>query len=144
MDPISIASIIESSLSLALQCGSSAKRLNEIASQYKNAKLTILSMSQQLDTMQLAWNRIGEWSRTNQSMAHADDIDFRQRLGRCLAAGEEFLQALEADLSKYNTTKLTFRQRTRLIWNQGVFKAHQSRIQDQASSMALVLQTIQL
>ena len=144
MDPISIVSIIESSVSLALQCGSSAKRLNELASQYKNAKLAVVSMSQNLNTMELAWGRIIEWSKDVQYEQGIFDIQFWQRLGGALVAGTAVLEALENDLSKYKTTKLTFSRRSRLIWNQTLFEAHQNRIRDQASSMTLLLSAIKL
>ena len=63
MDPISIVGIVEGSISLAVQCGSVAKSLNNVAGQYKHGKLTISTMVQNLDIMQLACNRIGTWSK---------------------------------------------------------------------------------
>ena len=144
MDPASIVSIIEGSLSLALQCGNAARHLYDMASQHRNAKITLVSMSQNLDTMQLAWSRIGDWSHDQYIKAALETADFWLRLERSLEAGTLVLNALGEDLVVFDTRRLNFSRRTRLMWNQGVFEAHQSRIRDQASSMSLLLQTIQL
>lgn len=41
MDPLSIVGVVEGSLGLALQLGTAAKSLSDIAGKYKNAKLTV-------------------------------------------------------------------------------------------------------
>lgn len=53
MDLITIVQVVEGSLSLALQCGNATKTLRDIAAKYKYAKLTIISMVEGLDTIQL-------------------------------------------------------------------------------------------
>ncbi len=141
MDPITIVGIVEGSISLAVQCGSVAKSLNNVAGQYKYAKLTISTMVQNLDIMQLAWNRIGTWYKDYMPIGH-DGV--RQRLERFLETGSLVLNALEEDLQSYNVSNMTFSQRSRLIWNENTLQGHQNRIRDQAQSMSLLLQAIQL
>ena len=141
MDPLTIVGIMEGSISLAVQCGSVAKSLNNLAGQYKYAKLTISTMIQNLDIMQVAWERIGVWSKT---FMPTDDDDFTQRLERFLETGYLVLGALEEDLQSYNVSRMTFRQRSRLVWNENILQGHQNRIRDQAQSMSLLLQAIQL
>lgn len=141
MDPVSIVGLVEGSVSLAVQCGSVAKILNNIAGQYKYAKLTISTMVQNLDIMQLAWDRIGVWSNDGIS---ADDENFTQRLKRFLETGTLVLDALEEDLLSYDVSNMTFSQRSRLVWNETILQGHQTRIRDQAQSMCLLLQAVQL
>ncbi len=62
-DPFSIISLIEGSISLVVQCGSVAKSLSDITTKHKQAKLTILSMVQEVDTLEFAWSRIRDWSQ---------------------------------------------------------------------------------
>ena len=62
MDLVIIVQIVEGLLSLLLQCGHATKTLNDIAAKYRYAELTIISMIRDLDTTQLAWNQIGDWS----------------------------------------------------------------------------------
>ena len=142
MDPVTLVGIVEGSISLAVQCGSVAKSLNNLAGQYKYAKLTISTMVQNLDIMQVAWDRIGAWSKT--SMAPIDDHDLMQRLERFLQTGSLVLDALEEDLLSYDASYMTIAQRSRLVWNENILQGHQSRIRDQAQSMSLLLQAIHL
>lgn len=141
MDPVTIVGIVEGSISLAVQCGSVAKSLNCLAGQYKYAKLTISTMVQNLDIMQFTWDRIGAWSR---DFMHMNDDALTQRLERFLEAGSLVLDALEEDLKSYDVSRMTFAQRSRLVWNESIIQAHQSRIWDQAQSMDLFLPAIQL
>lgn len=141
MDPVSIVGLVEGSISLAVQCGSVAKSLNTLAGQYKYAQLNISTMVQNLDIMQLAWDRIGAWSENSMPI---DNDGFMQRLERFLQTGSLVLDALEEDLQSYNVSNMTLSQRSRLLWNGSTLQAHQNRIRDQAQSMSLLLQAVQL
>lgn len=144
MDPASIVGLVGASIDLAMKCGSVARNLNEIAAKYKYARLTILSMVQGLETIQLAWSRIGEWSQSRVPAELAQDVEFMQTLERLLETGTLVMETLEEELMVYNTDDMGFTQRTKVIWNENTFQSHQSRIRDQASSMMLLLQAIQL
>ena len=141
MDPVTIIGLVEGSISLAVQCGSVVKSLNNIAGQYKHAKLTLSTMVQNLDIMQIAWDRISVWSN---DYMFTDNDGLMGRLERFLETGFWVLNALKEDLKSYDSSKLTFRRRSRLVWNEGTLQAHQIRIRDQAQSMGLLLQAVQL
>ena len=144
MDPVSLASLIGGSIGLAVQCGGAVKSLNSIAGQYKNAKITIVSMVQNLETIQLAWNRIGKWSEDYLPLNGFQDEDFMLRLQRFLDVGSLVMDALEEELRAYDPDHCNFVQRSRLVWNKDIFQSHQNRVRDQAVSMTLLLQAIQL
>ena len=141
MDPVSLVGLVQGSISLAVQCGSIAKSLNNLAGKYKNAELHVSTMVQNLDIMQFTWDRIGAWSKDY--MPRDNDV-IPQRLERFLETGFSALDALEEDLESYNGSNLSFRQRSRLVWRESVLQGHQIRIRDQAQSMSLFLQAIQL
>ena len=141
MDPVTVVGLVEGSISLAVQCGSAAKSLNGLVGQYKHAKLTISTLAQNLDIMQLAWDRIGAWSKT---YVPTDNDGFTQRLERSLETGHLVLDALDEELKSYDASYMTFGQRSRLVWNETTLQGHQNRIRDQAQSMSLLLQAIQL
>lgn len=61
MEPLSLISIVESALSLAFKCGSTAKALSDIAAKYKYAELTVMAIIQGLQTIKLSLSRIAEW-----------------------------------------------------------------------------------
>ena len=142
MDPVTIVGLVQGSITLAAKCGSAVRSLNNVAGQYKYAKLTISSMVQNLDIMQFAWDRTGTWLKDD--YMPTDEDDFAQRLERFLEAGSLVMDALEEDLRSYDISNLTFAQRSRLVFNENIFQGHQNRIRDQAQTMGLLLQAIQL
>ena len=120
------------------------KSLNSISGQYRNARIMLVSMVQNLDAIQLAWKRIGQWSEEYLPLNDFHDEDFMLRVQRSLDAGKLVMDALEEELIAFNADHLNFVQRSKLIWNENIFQSHQNRIRDQAMSMTLLLQTIQL
>ena len=144
MDPASIIGLVDASIDLAIKCGKTVKHLNTLASQYKHARLTISSMVQTLDSLQLAWNRISVWSRSYVPDQDAVENGLVERLQRVLETGALVMEALYQDLFTYHPDDLGFTQRSRLIWNDQVLQIHRSRLRDQAASMTLLLQAIQL
>ena len=144
MDPATIVGLVSSAVTLATVCGSAANDLNTLFSRYKNAKLAILSMVQGLDTMQLAWSRIGQWAENQTPDGLLEEDDFIGRLRRSLETGSLVMDALREELLIYKPSKMSLTKRTQLVWNEGTLRSHQERIRDQASSMTLLLQAINL
>ena len=143
MDPVTIVQIVEGSLSLALQCGHATKTLNDIAAKYRYAELAIISMAQGLDTIQLAWNQIGEWSQSYVPKTVGEG-EFLERLQRSLQNGSTVMNALERNLKPYQTEYLSFMPRSKAVWNEATLRGHQERISHPAVAMTCLLQAIQL
>ena len=143
MDFISAVGLVQSSFGLALEFGKVAKTLNDVADKYKNAKLAIKSLSQNLDILELAWTQIGEWYQ-EQSEDGLHDKSLTKRVQGFLETGMLVIEALQHDLESYNIDDIGFAQRTRFIWNETSLQAHGSRIRDQALSMSLFLQVVNL
>lgn len=144
MDPISAVGLVESSLGLALQFGSAAKALSDVAGKYKNAKLAIKSLGQNLDILQLTWTRIGHWLEAYTEDGIMSDNESAKRVQGFLETGTLVMEALEEDMRPYDAKNLNFTQRSKLIWNENTLQGHQIRIRDQALSMSLFLQAVQL
>ena len=144
MDPATILQLVEGLLSLALQCGHAINTLCDITAKYKYAKLTIVSMVQGLDTMQLAWSQIGGWSQRYVPETAGDGEVFLQRLQKSLENGTIIMDALEGNLKPYQTNNMSFMQRSEAIWNENTLRGHQDRISHQAMAMTCLLQVIQL
>ena len=144
MDPISIAGIVESSLGLGLQLGNAAKSLNDVAGKYKNAKLTIKSLAQNLEILQLTWTQIGRWFETCTEDGSLYDENLVEQVKGFLEAGTLVMEALAKDLLAYDIENLNFAQRSKLIWNENKIQGHQVRIRDQTLSMSLFLQAVKL
>ena len=120
------------------------KTLNDIAAKYKYAKLTIMSLVQVLDTIQLAWSQISEWCQSYEPDATGDGEVFLQRLQKSLECGVLIMDALQGDLKPYQTNTLGFRQRSKVVWNEDTLRGHQDRVSHQAMAMTCLLQAIQL
>ena len=144
-DPVTIVQVVSAATGLVGQCASVAKSLHDIAGKYKNARLTLSSMIQELDTIEMAWSRITEWSRDYSDELLANDR-LPERLANSLECGTLVMSALQADFASFktNTKTLGFRQRSRLVWNENLLRDHQDRIRGQATSMTLLLQVLKL
>lgn len=144
MDTISIAGIVESSIGLGLQVGNAAKTINDIAGRYKNAELTIKSLAQNLEILQLTWSQIGHWFEAYTEDRDLCDHDLIKRVTGFLETGTLVMEALGKDLVAYDIGNLNFAQRSKLIWNENTMQGHQIRIRDQTLTMSLFLQAVKL
>ena len=142
VDPISIISLVEGSITLIVQCGSAIQSLKEIASKYKQAELILSSMKQEVDVIELAWKRIKDWF--DSYTIEIGDVELLERLDKSLKSGTNVISALQDDLLDYGSKKLGFMQRTRLNWNEKALRDHQARIRGQVQAMSLLLQVIKL
>jgi hypothetical protein len=80
--------------------------------------LSILSLSEECSTVQLAWSWIEKWAVQNaHRLDDADDI--QERLKKSLHTGQLVISALEEDLvnSKRAVGTNGFLRRSRIIWN---------------------------
>lgn len=144
MESIAIVSLVDACINLAFKCAGAIKKMHDITSRYKSSKLILMSITQYLDTMQYAWERIGEWTKSYTPNTNVEDDGCVFRMARILETGKFVMEALEEDLVKFSNESMAFGQRAKLIWNENTFLDHQSRISHQATSMTLLLQAIQL
>ena len=143
MDPVSVISIVTGAASLAVQCAQVAKSLHDLSGKFKDAHLTISSALQELEIIQLAWERIERLLRTWEESDGAD-AELLQRLFRQLEFGDMVMTALLGDMSEYQQGSYSFRQRSKIVWNDSLFRAHQDRIRGQATAMTLLLSVLQM
>ena len=144
MDPASIVGLIDASIDLVLKCAGAVKKINDIASKYKYSNYAIISITQYLDTLRFAWDRIRVWTESYNPDENAGDDVFVSRIIQALDAGTLIMNALEEELLPFNHEDLSSVQRMKLIWTGNILRDHQIRIRDQAASMGLLLQAIQL
>ena len=128
-DLITVISVVNGALSLALQLGETAKSLSEIAGKHKRAELIIRSIVEEIETIQIAWEWIVEWFDEYSGEISADSNLF-ERLDKSLRAGDRVIAELEADISIYRERgeTLTFFQRSKVVWIQTRLQDHQSRV----------------
>ena len=144
MDPISIVGLVNALIGLALKCAGAVKKINDLAAKYKYSMHAIVSVTQYLDTMQFAWDRIGAWTQSYVPEDNADDDAFVLRMTRALETGTLVMDALEEELLPFSDENSNFGQRVKLVFIESTLMDHQNRIRDQATSMGLLLQAIQL
>ncbi|KAL8791592.1 MAG: hypothetical protein Q9195_005797 [Heterodermia aff. obscurata] len=143
MDPVSVISLVTGAASLAVQCAQVAKSLHDVSGKFKDAHLTISSAVQELDIIQLAWERIEHLLRTWVD-DHGADTELLQRLSRQLEFGDIVMSALSDHINEYKQPPDSLRQKTKVVWNESLFRAHQERIRGQATAMTLLLSVVQL
>lgn len=143
-DLISVISLVEGSIGLVLQCGSVAKTLSDLKGKLKHAEVAIMSLIEEVETIQFAWSRIKEWSEDHAEAA--TDSQFVQRLEKSLECGTLVLSSLEQDLADYKNRadNANFVLRSKMAWNERAFLDHQNRVRGQVQAMTLLLQVSQL
>ena len=81
---------------LALKCASVAKSLNDLTNKHKKANLAIMTINQELDTIEAAWSRIRDWSRY--TTAETSEYELLNRLHKSLECGQLMTPALQDTL----------------------------------------------
>lgn len=144
-DPVTVLAIVNGSAGLILKSASVIKSLHEIAEKHKKAGIAVMSLVSEVDTIELAWTRIKEWAE-DYSKDAAVDMRLLNRLNRSLECGTLVMSALQNDISGYqgNGSTMSFRQRSKAVWNEKALQDHQSRVRGQAVAMTLLLQVLKL
>ena len=144
-DPVTVLAIVNGSAGLILKCGGVIKSLHEVAGKHKKAAIAVMSLVSEVDTIELAWTRIKDWAEAYSKDA-AVDTGLLERLNRSLECGALVMSALQNDISDYqrNGPTLSFRQRSKAVWNETALQDHQDRVRGQAVAMSLLLQVLQL
>ena len=144
-DPVTVLGIVNGSAGLIIECASVIKSLHEVAGKHKKAGIAIMSLVSEVDTIELAWTRIKDWAEAYSKDA-AVDTGLLERLNRSLECGALVMSALQNDISGYqsNGSTLSFRQRSKAVWNETALQDHQNRVRGQAVAMTLLLQVLKL
>ena len=144
-DPVTVLGIVNGSAGLIFKCGSVIKSLHEVAGKHKKAAIAVMSLVSEVDTIELAWNRIKDWAEAYSKDA-AVDTGLLERLNRSLECGALVMSVLQNDISGYqsNGSTLSFRQRSKAVWNETALQDHQNRVRGQAVAMTLLLQVLKL
>lgn len=141
-DPATILSIVNASIGLAMKCFKVAQDLHELAAKFKHAELDILVIVNDCETIQLAWRRIATWC---EHWANPN-AELLARMERSLKVGDVVMSALESDLAVFMIQSKPggIRKRTRIVWNEKLFRSHQERVRVQVTTMNLLLTVVQL
>lgn len=143
MDPASIVGLVAACSSLTKQCASVVEILHGLIETYRYAELAILSIVQECETIQFAWRRIAVWA--NENLHCVDDFEeLGERLQKSIYCGELVMSALEEELVTVISSSSRLKRRVGLLWNNGVFNEHQTRIRGQVQALQLLLQVMSL
>jgi hypothetical protein len=144
-DPVTILTIINGSLELALRIGTVIHALYDISQKLKQAQLTILSTITECETIQTAWAAIERWASSHPG-GPAIESELLERLNKSLLNGKMVISAFEDDLVTWSrkSTNSGFLSRSKIVWEENTFSQHQFRIRGQVAAMTLLLQVINL
>lgn len=142
-DPVTILSIVNGSLGLALKIGKVAKQLYEINKQLKGAELSVLSIATECETIEAAWGGIERWASSQQV---ADGV-LLEKLSHSLMVGMMVMSTFEEDLlllSQDSGSSWGLRRKGKFVWKGSLFERHQAAIRGQVAATSLLLQVINL
>lgn len=144
-DPVTILSIVNGSVGLALKIGTVIQTLYDISQKFKQAQPTILSAAAECETIQTAWTAIERWAQS-QPDGGSVESGLLERLSKSLQMGNMVISAFEDDILAWNrkSTNPGFLSRSKIVWEEATFSQHQFRIRGQVTAMTLLLQVINL
>jgi hypothetical protein len=145
MDPVSIVALINASVGLAIKCGTVAADLHVLASKYGQAQLTIEILANQCRTLETTLKRIKSWLDGEERENLVDD-DILMQLGSSVEIGMKIISALEEDLAPFmeDETHYGFRDRVKIVWNDGLVKLHEDRVRDQLQATSCLLHVMKM
>lgn len=143
MDPVSIVSIINASLGLALKCSKVATDLHAFFSQLKQAELSVLEVVNDCQMIEIVLKRIQAIVELSEARI---DEDIYHQVESTLHLGSVVVASLEADLASVMSMEQDpgFREKVKIMWNSGVIKTHQDRITRQLTAMTCLLNLMEL
>ena len=123
MDLATIFAIVQGSVGIAIKCATVIKDLNDLAQKQKQAKLAVLLLVDQCQTLHIAWERIRTWTLQQGTPGSTIDEQLVERLDCSVQMGLRVLSALEEDVSQIGdpTAKFGFLSKSRVIWNEQNF-----------------------
>jgi hypothetical protein len=142
-EPVTISSIINGSLGIALKIGTVVNDLYDLKQKFEHAELDLQSTIEECRTIQTAWYGIEAWVRKADTTVEQKLLEC---LNRSLNAGIMVMSALEADLAAVRSKSASagLLRRSKIVWNQTLFAQHQGGIRAQVGAMTLLLQVINL
>ena len=145
-----IIGIVNGAGGLIIKCTQVAQALNDLQNKYKLADLSIKLLIQNVGMIQHAWEQLRLWCESSSNDECSDRVgsNLRLQLEDGLTCGDLVIAALKDDLEHFYVAKeanrLSFRLRTKFVWNQASIEAHRNRLRDQISIIQMLLQIINL
>lgn len=145
-DPVTILSIVNGSLGIALKIGTVVNQLYTLSQRLKYAELTLQSLASECETMEAAWSKIKEWAQLQAQQNDTEHQFLLERLEKSLEIGDMVVAALEEDLKDFmaEPQNLSRFGKGKVVFNEGSFERHQNRVRGQMMAMSLLLQVVNL
>ena len=139
MDPASIFGITSSALSIALQIGTTVRRLNYIKSKFDSADVIIGSLTRRLLTIQHAIKNIRAWGDDVEEPAPYTD-EFQEALDTSINGCGEMLQALDLEMTKiFDDGEANLWQKGKFIWKESLLKEYMGYMHSEVQALNLLL-----
>lgn len=141
-DLISISSTISGTAALVAGCGKTIRYLYGINQTYRDAGSITRSITQELATIQCAWNVI---QNMLEQRKYLDDMNHELllQLNQTIEHGRQTLSLLNNELASAMKLSATgeqvLRRRSAIVWNERRLRTHQDRIRGQIMSMSLLI-----
>jgi hypothetical protein len=148
MDPaFSLVGITSGTVTLAALALKIGQTLRNIVAAYNQSAAIIYSLIGACQAVEVAWNRINNWVKSQSTAPYATDSAFYEQLATSIEVGKVVLGALQHDLEKHENSKPgqnSLRSMRKVLLDEDVFRDHCTRLTLQLSSLQLLLATASL
>lgn len=145
MDPISILSIVGSTLSVATGVTKAIGTLSELKSRYRNVPLQISTLIGQLYIVQAALEQVASWSSSG-LFRDARYQQLAEQIGTSLDSFRPLILALQQhleELEPHEDITMTAMKKISFLWNEKELMAYSSLLDSQVNALGLFLQAVQ-
>lgn len=145
MDPISILSIVGSTLSVANGVTKAIGTLSELKSRYRNVPLQISTLIGQLYIVQAALEQVASWSSSG-LFCGARYQQLAEQIGTSLDSFRPLILALQQhleELEPLDNITMTAMNKVSFLWNERELMAYSSLLDSQVNALGLFLQAVQ-
>ncbi|KAJ5980395.1 hypothetical protein N7481_007693 [Penicillium waksmanii] len=147
MDPLSIAASIAGIVGVCLQAAGS---LDALRSKFQHAQVTITALASQCRAIKTGLSRLQMVTVQNHAIRNQDDIihTMDTTLTGCMVVLSCFDNTLEklckAGTGAKRSLITRWRNKARVVWNEDEMKGYISLLQGQQSSVAFLVQLLQM
>ena len=146
MDPASVIGVVSAGLQILNTIGSTVKGLSDLRTKFLEADQSIRLLIRELSIIKSSLSLIHDWAE-NDIVVKPNQSELVETLGVAIDGCKEAMDALAEEVAQLvgsaAAENIGFRVRTRFMWNEGIMKEHQERLQSQVAALQFLVTAVQ-
>jgi hypothetical protein len=142
MDPISILSVVGSSLSITKVTISGVQQLSQLKERYDNVPLRVSGVITKLQLISFSLSTLDSWAKARQG-SNTENLDLVVQLEASIKSCESVISCIHVKVSGAIAKENTW-ERVKHVWNENTIRNFENDLDHQINALQLLLHTAQL